>query len=142
MTSGLDLSQKRRQSRRHPSRANHTRPRSSGPQKGSTCPDGRVLRKYVSRQLLALSEGEIAALRAAMRQLGVVSQRGVEALASFHQLIFDEWASGTPDTPQARINVDEKNCFGMTEWGAVRTSASSLLPKHAAVAGWKHRACP
>ena len=32
---------------------------------------GEFLRKYVSRRLLALSEGEIAALMTAMRQLGV-----------------------------------------------------------------------
>ena len=36
----------------------------------------------------ALSEGEIAALTAAMRQLGVGTQGGAEALAIFHQLIF------------------------------------------------------
>ena len=41
------------------------------------------LRKYVSRRLLALSEGEIAALTTVMRQLGVGSQGGAEALASF-----------------------------------------------------------
>ena len=57
------------------------------------------LRMCVSRRLLALSEGEIAALTAVMRQLGVGSQRGVEALVRFHQLISDEWASGTLDTP-------------------------------------------
>ena len=51
------------------------------------------LRKCVSTRLLALSEGEIVALRAATRQRGVGSQRGAEALATFHQLIFDEWAS-------------------------------------------------
>ena len=39
------------------------------------------MRKYVSRRLLALSEGEIAALTAAMRHLGVGSQGGAEALA-------------------------------------------------------------
>ena len=33
-----------------------------------------------------------------------------------------------------------KKCFGLIEWSAVLNSASSLLPKHAAVAGWKHRA--
>ena len=54
---------------------------------------GGFVRKCVSRRLLALSEGEIAALTAAMRQLGVGSQGGAEALAVFHQLIFDDWAS-------------------------------------------------
>ena len=60
---------------------------------------GEFVRKYVSRRLLALSEGEIATLTAA----------AAEALAIFHQLIFDEWTSGTLDTPQARIKVDETN---------------------------------
>ena len=73
-------------------------------------------------------------------QLGVGSQGGAEALAIFHQLIFDEWASGTLDTPPTRIKIDETICFGMVEWRAARNSASSLLPKHAAVSGWKHRA--
>ena len=93
-----------------------------------------LLRKYVSRHLPALSEGEIASLTTAMRQLVVGSQGGAEALAIFHQLIYDEWASGSLVTPLARIKVDEKNCFAMIEW------ASCLHPKHAAVAGWKHRA--
>ena len=76
---------------------------------------------------------EIVALRAAMRQLGVVSP-------IFHQLTFDEWTSGTLKPPQARIKVNEKDSFGMIERGAVRNSASCLFPKHAAVAWWKHRA--
>ena len=63
---------------------------------------GEFLRTYVSIRLPALSESEIAALTAAMRQLGVGSEVGAEALASLHQLIFDEWTSGTPDTPLAR----------------------------------------
>ena len=36
--------------------------------------------------------------------------------------------SGRQATPLARIKVDEKNCFGMIEWGAVRRAASRLLP--------------
>ena len=36
--------------------------------------------------------------------------------------------------------VDEKNCFGMIEWKAVREATSRFLPKHtAAAAAWKHR---
>ena len=94
--------------------------------KGSTHPDGRISDEiYVSRRLLALSEGEIAALTAPMRQLGVGSHEGAEVLATFHQLIFDEWASGTPDTPLTRIKVDEK-CFGLIQWSAVRRSSGWL----------------
>ena len=45
---------------------------------------GEFLRKYVKRRLLALSEGEIAAMTTLMRQIGV---GGAEALAIFHQLL-------------------------------------------------------
>ena len=72
------------------------------------------LRKHLSRRLLALSEGEIAALTAAMRQLGVGSQGEAEALARFHQ-----------------------DCLNGV---LCETRQNSLLPKHTAVAGWKHRA--
>ena len=88
--------------------------------------------KCVSRRLLALSEGEIATFTASVRHLGVGSQGGADALAISHQIIFDGWTSGTLDTPLARIKVDETNCFGMIEYGAVRNSASNLLPKYAA----------
>ena len=100
---------------------------------------GEFLRKYVSRRLLALSEGEIVAHTTAVRQLGVGSQGGAEALAIFHQLLFDEWAAGSLTEPLARIKVDEKNCFDMIDWRAVREAASRFLSKHTARAGWKHR---
>ena len=41
------------------------------------------LRKYVSQRLLALSEGEIAALTSSFRQIGVGTQGGAEALATY-----------------------------------------------------------
>ena len=47
-----------------------------------------------------------------MRQPGVGSQGGAEALAIFHQLLYDERASGTYATPLAGIKVDEKNGVG------------------------------
>ena len=100
---------------------------------------GEFLRKYVSRRLLALGEGDIAALMTAMRQLGVGSRGGAEALVIFHQPICDEWASGSLNTPLARNKVDEQNCFGMIEWNAARKAAGHFLPKHAAAAEWKHR---
>ena len=70
------------------------------------------LRTYVSRRLLALSEGEIGqaeigALTTGMRQLDVGSQGGAEAHAIFHQLTFDERTSGTLVAPLAKIKVDE-----------------------------------
>ena len=78
----------------------------------------------------------------AMRQLGVGSQGGTEALAIFHQLIYDEWASESLNAPLARMKVDDKNCFGMIEWNAVRKAAAHFLPKHVATAGWKHLNLP
>ena len=97
------------------------------------------LRKYVSRRLLALSEGEIAALTTAMRQIGVGSQGGADALAICHQLLFDEGAEGSLTEPLARIKVHENNCFGTTEWKAVREAASRFLPKH--TVAWNIEAC-
>ena len=55
-----------------------------------------------------LSEGEIAALMTAMRQLGVGFQGGAEALAIFHQLTYHERRACSLTTPLARIKVDEK----------------------------------
>ena len=85
----------------------------------------------------SVERSEIAALTTAMRQLGVGSQGGAEALAIFHQLLYDEWAAGSLTEPLARIKVDEKNCFGMIERKAVREAASRFLPT--AAAGWKHQ---
>ena len=99
---------------------------------------GELPRKNVLRRLLALSEGEIPALMTALRQLGVGSQFGAEALAICHQLICDERASGSLNAQLARIKVDEKNCFGVIEWKAVRKAAAHFLPKHTAAAGRKH----
>ena len=69
---------------------------------------GEFLRKFVSGRLPALSEGEIAAFTAAMHQLGFGSQGGADAIAIFHQFIYNEWASGTLVTPLTRIKVDQK----------------------------------
>ena len=94
------------------------------------------MRTYVSRRLLALSE-EIAALTTSVRQIGVGTPGGGEVLAIFHQLLHDEWMTGSLSGPLARNKVDEKNCFGMIEWNAVREVASRFLPKHTAAAAWK-----
>ena len=75
----------------------------------------------------------------AMRQLGVGSQGGAEAFVFFHQLIYDEWATRSLNAPLARIEVDEKHCFGMIERKAVRKAAAHFLPNHAATAGRRHR---
>ena len=58
--------------------------------KGRPIQMGDFLRKYVSWLLLALSEGEIAALTTSMRQIGVGTPGGAEALGIFHQLFCDE----------------------------------------------------
>ena len=47
--------------------------------------------------------------------------------------------TGSLPGPLARIKVDEKNCFGMIDWQAVREATSRFLPKHTAAAAWKHR---
>ena len=76
----------------------------------------------------------------AARQLGNGARGGTEALAIFHQLIYDEWMAGGLSVPLVRIKVDEKNCFGRLEWAAIREASRRSLPRHAAVACWKHGA--
>ena len=80
-----------------------------------------------------------AALTTSMRQIGVGTPGGAEALANFHQLIYDEWTTGSLIGPLARIKVDENSGFGMIGWKAVHEAASRFLPMHAAAAPWKHR---
>ena len=69
---------------------------------------------------------KIAALMTAMRQEGVGSKGGTEALSIFHQLIFDEWVAGSLNTPLARIKIHETKCFGMIGWSGTRQAAFSL----------------
>ena len=102
------------------------------PEKVKPIQMGEFLRKYVSRRFLALSEWEIAVLTTSMRQIGVGTPGGAEALAIFHQPLYDEWMTGSISGPLARIKADEKNCFEMIEWKAVREAASRFLPKHTA----------
>ena len=97
---------------------------------------GEFLRKYVSRRLLALSEAEIAALTS-MRQIGVGTPGGADALAIFRLLQNDEWMTGSLSGPLARIKVDEQNCFGMIEWQA--RGGVAVSPQAHAAATWKHR---
>ena len=73
-----------------------------------------------------------------MRQLGVGSQHGAEALAICHQLICDEWASGSLDTPLARIKVDENTVLEGLRLMQFVKERVTFFPKHAAAAGWKH----
>ena len=102
---------------------------------------GEFLRKYVSRRLLALSEGEIAALTTAVRQLGVGSQSGAEALAIFHQLIYDEWASGSLNEPPASFPFpSQTHCNGGVEASELGPTSSKRdcrrCPKETSMALW------
>ena len=85
------------------------------------------LRKYVSRRLLALSEGEIAAFTTAMRQLGVGSFTSSSTMNGFQ----DHWQLRWPESKWM------KKCFRILN-GVLCRAACRLLPRHAAAAGWKH----
>ena len=50
-----------------------------------------------------------------------------DALVIFHQLARDERQDGSLG-PLARIKVDEKKCFGMIEWRAVRKPQPNFCP--------------
>ena len=101
---------------------------------------GEFLRKWISRRLLALNKADVGKVSVAMRALGGGTPGGAEALAEFHQLIYELWQSGGLQCPLARIKVDEKNCFGRLEWPAVRSAVYETLPRHYPVTCWKHRA--
>ena len=88
--------------------------------------------------MLVLNSGDVVKAMAAMRRFWNGAARGSEAIAIFQQSIYDLWKAGELDRPLARIKVDEKNCFGRPEWPAVRTATREALPRHFAVASWKH----
>ena len=88
--------------------------------KSSAHSDGRVLAKM--------------RVAASMRQIGVGTPGGAEALAIFRQLLIDEWMTGSLRRPLARMKVDEKNCFGVVGWWAAREAAPRFLPKHTVAA--------
>ena len=74
----------------------------------------------------------------AMRQLSVGAPGGAEALASFHQLLYDAWKAGLLPRTLVRIKVDETSCFGSLEWFAMRQATLNALPRHFAAFSWKH----
>ena len=99
------------------------------PKKVRSIQMGEFKWKNVSRQLLALGEGEIAALTTSMRQIGVGTPGGAGALAICHQL-HDELMTGSLRGALARIKVDEKkNCFGMNDGGRQCARRRRGLPK-------------
>ena len=50
---------------------------------------GEWLRKWVSKRLLRLNASDIGKIMVATRQLGVGTPGGAEALAIFHQQLYD-----------------------------------------------------
>ena len=99
---------------------------------------GECMSKWVSKRLLKLNEADVGKVMHAMRQLGVGTPGGAEAPAIFEQLLYDLWKTKQLAKPLARVNVDEKNCFGMLEWFAVRQATRDTLPRHYPVACWRH----
>jgi hypothetical protein len=99
---------------------------------------GEFLRKWVSRRLLKLNSNDTARVMTAMRQFGNGTSGGTEAMAIFQQLLYDSWREGELTRPLARLKIDETNCFGMLEWQSIRKAARDALPRHYAVASWKH----
>ena len=101
---------------------------------------GEWLRRWLTRRHLLLNKGDTERVMGAMRQLGVGTPGGAEALAIFQQVLHELWAGGRLEMPLARIKIDEKNCFGRLEWPAVRKAARDAMPRHFAVTCWKHQA--
>ena len=98
---------------------------------------GEFLRKWACRRLLQVAKPDIGKVIWTMRQLGVGAP-GAEALALFHQLLYEAWAGGQLHRALARIKIDENNCFGSSEWPAIRKAALDALPRHYSALCWKH----
>ncbi len=101
---------------------------------------GEWLRRWVSRRNLALNKADIEKVTVAMRQLGVGTAGGAEALALFQQVVYELWKEGRLERPLARVKIDETNCFGRLEWPAIRRAVHEALPRHFPVTCWKHAA--
>ncbi len=101
---------------------------------------GEWLRRWVSRRNLALNKADIEKVTVAMRQLGVGTAGGAEALALFQQVVYELWKEGRLERPLARVKIDETNCFGRLEWPAIRRAVYEALPRHFPVICWKHAA--
>ena len=99
---------------------------------------GEFLRRLTSKRLLVLHKADSGRLMQAMRQIGVGTLGGAEALAILHQLLHDIWAEEELPGPVARIKIDERNCFGSLEWQAIRAATYEALPRHYAATCWKH----
>lgn len=99
---------------------------------------GEFLRKFVSRRLQAVSAKDISRVMTAARQLGVGTSGGAESLAIFQQEVYLLWKAGELPRPLARVKIDQSNFYGRCEWPAIREAVSQHLPRHHAVACWKH----
>ena len=99
---------------------------------------GEFLRRFTSKRLLLLQRADSGRLMMAMRQVGVGIPGGAEAMAIFHQALHETWAAHQLPSAVARIKIDERNCFGLLEWDAIRAASRASLPRHYAAACWKH----
>ena len=68
---------------------------------------GEFLRKWACRRLLQVAKPDLGKVMWTMRQLGVVAPGEAEALALFHQLLFEAWTGGQLPRTLARIKIDE-----------------------------------
>ena len=68
-----------------------------------------LLRKWACRRVLQVAKPDIGKVMWSMRQLGVTAPQGAEALALFHQLLYEAWADGQLPRFPARIKIHEKN---------------------------------
>ena len=101
--------------------------------KGATHSNGRTRAKIRVEAAPGVSEGEVAALMTAMRQVGVASQeeelRPWQSSTSSFQM---KGYQGRWTHHSYESKLTNKNSYGMIEWSAVRNSANSVLQQD----GW------
>jgi hypothetical protein len=99
---------------------------------------GELLRKTVSKRILAAARGGVDAACLGARQWGVGADGGAEAIVHTHLAIERMFFGGMLDKPIAIVQVDADNCFGRLEWGSIRAEVAAEVPELGPVVAWKH----
>ena len=106
----------------------------------TVCDEREFVRTYVSRRLLALSEGEIAALTATMRQVEWDRKEELSPWPSPTSPFFDKWATGSLNALFRESKLTKKSASEWSNGTRSEILQAAFFHEHAAVAGWKHRA--
>ena len=100
---------------------------------------GELLRKVISKRILAAARGAVDAVVLGARHWGVGAEGGAEGIIHAHMALERLYFKG--ELPQALlvVQVDAENCFGRVEWISIREEMLKEVPELGPVIAWKHR---